>query len=102
MLIELTGRASVRYVGDTQKQRQKMFQNLWKSVENDDFVVVLAEGEADKRLRVGEEEQLQLFALQPYLLRGKGQKVEIVPSDVTLSLKEVVEVFRNVFVLPSK
>ena len=78
-----------------------MFQVLHQHVENKDFVVVMAEGEADKKLKIDEEEELQLQSLQPYLLQGKPEQILIVPSQTTLSLKQVIELFRNIFVIPS-
>ena len=56
MLLEMTGKTSVRYSCDTEKEREKMFQVLHQHVENKDFVVVMAEGEADKKLKIEEEE----------------------------------------------
>ena len=100
MLLEMTGKTSVRYSCDTEKEREKMFQVLHQHVENKDFVVVMAEGESDKKLKI-EEEELQLQSLQPYLLQGKPEEIMIAPSQITLSLKQVIELFRNIFVIPS-
>ena len=66
-----------------------------------DFILVLAEGEAEKRLRSGEEE-LDLVSLQPYLLEGKPEELTLFPSMQILSLKRVVDLFRNIFVIQSK
>jgi hypothetical protein len=89
ILLEVTGRTSLRHCGDTQQEREAIFDRVVIHLGRGDFVVVLAEGEADRRLRVGEEE-VDLFALQPYYACGKAEELRLYPGNLPLALKTVV------------
>lgn len=44
ILLEVTGKDSIRYNGDTEKERESLYGKIEGHLANEDFIVVLAEG----------------------------------------------------------
>lgn len=71
MLMEITGRNNIKYQGDTEKERTLLYDKIEYHLKREDFVLVMAQGEADKRIII-EDKQSEFWALHPYYVHGNS------------------------------
>jgi hypothetical protein len=55
LILELTGRNSLKYLVENEKDKINSLQILEKHVEANDLVLLLGEGESDKKLKIDEQ-----------------------------------------------
>lgn len=89
MLLELTGRNSLRYILDSEKEKQAVYEKIGHHLKSGDFIVVLAEGEVDKKL-ILDEKQTEMLALHPYYIFGNASEVNIHPINMAIPLKQIL------------